>query len=133
MASIHHLIGWHAWLLPSSPWQCECPPSSHHHGNGSVPQQPSAWAECKPLNQDHHGNMCLLKHQAAVCLGVCVCVCVCNSDISHIIRYCQMKCSLSICHCTSQASFSHFTASSYWWVGGCHDVARVLSGARQEV
>lgn len=77
MASIHHLIGWHAWLLPSSPWQCECPPSSHHHGNGSVPQQPSAWAECKPLNQDHHGNMCLLKHQAAVCLGVCVCVCVC--------------------------------------------------------
>lgn len=73
MASIHHLIGWHAWLLPSSPWQCECPPSSHHHGNGSVPQQPSAWAECKPLNQDHHGNMCLLKHQAVVCLGyVCV-------------------------------------------------------------
>lgn len=72
MASTHHFIGWHAWFLPSSPWQCECPPASIHHGNGSVPQQPSAWAKCKPLNQDHHGNMCLPKHWAVACLWVCV-------------------------------------------------------------
>lgn len=73
MASIHHFIGWDAWLLPSSPWQCECPPASYHHGNGSVPQQPSAWAKCKPLNQNHHGNMCLPKHRALVCLRVYFC------------------------------------------------------------
>lgn len=73
MASIHHFIGWDAWLLPSSPWQCECPPASHHHGNGSVPQQPSAWAKCKPLNQNHHGNMCLPKHQALVCRQAYLC------------------------------------------------------------
>lgn len=75
MASIHHLIGWHALLLPSSPWQCECPPVSHHHGNGSVPQQPSAWAECKPLNHDHHGNVCLLEHWAVECQWACASVC----------------------------------------------------------
>lgn len=73
MVFIHHFIGWDAWLLPSSPWQCECPPASHHHGNGSVPQQPSAWAKCKPLNQNHHGNMCLPKRRALVCQWVYLC------------------------------------------------------------
>lgn len=98
MASIHHFIGWDAWLLPSSPWQCECPPASHHHGNGSVPQQPSAWAKCKPLNQNHHGNMCLPKHRALVCRQVYLCffeyrttdrsqICSCSS-------FPYMKCSV---------------------------------------
>lgn len=118
MASIHHLIGWHAWLLPSSPWQCECPPGSHHHGNGSVPQQPSAWAECKPLNQDHHGNMCLPKRRAVVCLWVSergkkiIITVTVSSGIG------AKKFFLSIMHSSSvivflQHSFSHLTASAW--------------------
>lgn len=135
MASIHHLIGWHAWLLPSSPWQCECPPGSHHHGNGSVPQQPSAWAECKPLNQDHHGNMCLLKHRTVVCVSVC------RREEKKIIyelyhqklvmEFFSLYCTFFLSHCLSPAQF--FTSHCISVVGGCCDVAPILSGAWQEV
>lgn len=133
MASIHHLIGWHAWLLPSSPWQCECPPGSHHHGNGSVPQQPSAWAECKPLNQDHHGNMCLQKHWAMVCLWACACQREgkkYNRDMSCIISPAiSLYHALFLCQCFLTQSFTSHCISV---VGASRDVAPVLSGARQE-
>lgn len=152
MASIHHLIGWHAWLLPSSPWQCECPPASHHHGNGSVPQQPSAWAECKPLNQDHHGNMWLPKRRAVVCLWVWVCfgnmekkkittvIWALPSGIGSgfffsLFSPC-LSLSLSIyhvllfCHCLSPAQFPPSHCINI--VGRCCDISPVLSGAWQE-
>lgn len=129
MASIHHLIGWHAWLLPSSPWQCECPPGSHHHGNGSVPQQPSAWAECKPLNQNHHGNTRLPKHWATVCLRIYVCVCVVKRGKIFIEQDEVYHQALVMDHTLfpSYCFFFHIvfltTFHCVWLVGGCHDVA----------
>lgn len=138
MASIHHLIGWHAWLLPSSPWQCECPPVSHHHGNGSVPQQPSAWAECKPLNQDHHGNVCLLEHRAVVCLWVRVrkrreIMLATSSGVGDGIFLSLLYTLYSVIVFVRRRFFFLPSRCILRQRSGCCDVASLLSGTWQEV
>lgn len=61
---------WHLSIisLVGMPGSCH-----HHHGNVSVlpvaitmAMGVSPCAQCKPLNRDHHGNVCLLKHWAVV-------------------------------------------------------------------
>ncbi|MEQ2290932.1 hypothetical protein AMECASPLE_008177 [Ameca splendens] len=71
----HTPPAWHLSIisLVGMPHSCH-----HHHGNASVlpvaitmamgvsPSNYPHGPKCKPLNQDHHGNACLLKHQAVV-------------------------------------------------------------------